>query len=67
MGLPLQIEQRSFIKYLLAEKCKLCEIYRRMCEGYREACFSQKKLYKWDKHGFATINRTEVFHQIFVG
>ena len=47
MGFPLQIEQRSFIKYLLAEKCKLCEIYQRMCEGYREACFSQKKIYKW--------------------
>ena len=43
MGFPLQIEQRSFIKYLLAEKCKRCEIYQRMCEGYREACFSQKK------------------------
>ena len=30
MGWPLQIEQRSFIKYLLAEKCKPCEIYRNL-------------------------------------
>ena len=28
VGLPPQIEQRSVIKYLLAEKCKPCEIYR---------------------------------------
>ena len=40
MGLPLQIEQRSVIKYLLAEKCDPCEIYRGMCDVYREACFS---------------------------
>ena len=67
MGWPLQIEQRSFIKYLLAEKSKPCEIYRRMYDLYREAYFSQKYLYKWAKHGLATTNRTEVFHQIFVG
>ena len=67
MGWPLQKEQRSFFKYLLAEKCKLCEIYRRIFNGYRETCFSQKNLYEWAKHGLATTNRTEVFHQIFVG
>ena len=43
MGLPLLIEQRSFIKYLLAVKYKPCEIYRRMYDLYREACFSKKK------------------------
>ena len=42
MDLPLQIEQRSVIKYLLAEKYKLCEIYRRMCDVYGEAYFSSK-------------------------
>ena len=67
MGLPLQIEQRSVIKYLLAEKCKACEIYRRMCDVYGEACFSQRNFSKWATHGFATTNRTEVCHQIFVG
>ena len=39
-SLPLQIEQRFAIKYLLAKKCKPCEIYSRMYNQYREACFS---------------------------
>ena len=67
MGLPLQIEQRSVMKYLLAEKCKPCEIYRRMYDVYGEECFSKKNVDKWVKHGFATTNRTEVCHEIFVG
>ena len=67
MGLPLQIEQRSVIKYLLAEKCKPCEIYRRMYDVYGEECFSQENADKWVKHGFTTTNRTEVCHEIFVG
>ena len=37
MGLLLQIEQRSVIKFLLAEKYKSCEIYWRMCSVNREA------------------------------
>ena len=44
MGLPLQIEQRSVIKYSLAEKYKACEIYRRMCDVYGEACFNLKNV-----------------------
>ena len=40
MSLQLQIEQRSVIKYLLAEKCKTCEKYR-ICDVYGKACFSQ--------------------------
>ena len=36
------LEQRSVIKFLVAEKSKLCEIYKRMGDAYREACFSQK-------------------------
>ena len=45
-------KQRSIIKFLMAEKCKQHRIYRRMCDVYREACFSQKTLYKWAKDGF---------------
>ena len=37
-----RFEQRSVKKFLVAEKCNPCEIYRRMCDVYREACFSQK-------------------------
>ena len=37
-------KQRSVIKFLVAEKCKPCEIYRRMCDAYGEACFSHKKI-----------------------
>ena len=36
-----RLEQRSVIKSLVAEKWKLCEIYRKMCDMYGEACFSQ--------------------------
>ena len=39
-------EQKTVIEFLMAEKSKLCEIYRRMCDKYREACFNQKNLYK---------------------
>ena len=37
-----KLEGRSVIKYLLAEKCKPCEIYWRMCDVHGEACFSQR-------------------------
>ena len=33
------LEQRSIMKFLLAEKWKPCEIYGRMCNVFREACF----------------------------
>ena len=36
-----ELEQSSIIKFLVAKKCKPCEIYR-MC---REACFSKTKKY----------------------
>ena len=29
-----RLELGFVIKFLAAEKCKLCEIYRRMCEAY---------------------------------
>ena len=37
-----KVEQKSVMKLLVAEKCKTCEIYRRMCDVYEEACFNQK-------------------------
>ena len=37
-----RLEQRSVIKVLVAEEWKPWEIYRRMCDVFREACFSQK-------------------------
>ena len=52
---------------MTTEKWKPYEIYRRMCDVYREAYFSRKDVYKWDNYGLVTTNRTEVFHQIFVG
>ena len=36
MKLVLQIEPRSINKSLLAGKCKLCEIFRGICDIYRE-------------------------------
>ena len=36
------LKQRSVMKLLLAEKCKPYEIYRRVCDVYREAWVSQK-------------------------
>ena len=47
-----RLEQRSIIKYLVAETCKPCEIYRTLCDVYEETCFNKKNLYKWVKHGF---------------
>ena len=37
-----KLEQRSVIKVLVTEKGKPSEIYRRMCDAYGEASFSQK-------------------------
>ena len=42
------------MKSLESEKCKLCEIYRRMCDVYEEACINQINVSKSAKHGFAT-------------
>ena len=37
-----KLEKRFVIKVLGAEKCKSCEIYRRMCDVYEEARFCRK-------------------------
>ena len=45
-----RLEQRSIIKFLVVERYKPYEIYRRMCDVYGEACFDEKKKpYKWAK------------------
>ena len=51
-----RLEQRSVIIFLVSEKCKPREIYRRMCDVYGEAYFSQKYVYQWTKCGFATMS-----------
>ena len=37
-----RLEQRYVIEFLLTEKCKPCEIYRRICDVNGEAYFSQE-------------------------
>ena len=44
-----RIEQRSVTKFLVGEKCKPAEIYRRMSTMYGATCFSRKNVYKWVK------------------
>ena len=48
-GACSRIEQRSVIKFLVAEGCKPSEIHRRMSTVYDTTCFSQKNVYKWAK------------------
>ena len=55
----LKLEQRPVVKFLVAEKCKPCEIYRRMCVAYRQTSFSPKDVYKWAKHWIATPSLRE--------
>ena len=50
------LEQRSVMKVLLAEKCKPCEIYRKMCDVYKEACFGEKIVFEWVEKGFASTS-----------
>ena len=48
---------KKHLKFKVTKKCKPCEVYRRMCDVYGEGCFSKKKnLYKWAKHGFASMS-----------
>ena len=55
-----RLEQRFAIKLLMAEKCKPCEFHKRMCDMYREACSSFKKIFTNGLHmGFATTNLSE--------
>ena len=54
-----RLEQKSIIKFLVAEMSKQFENYRRICDVFRTACFSQKTLYKWAKGGFAMTNMSQ--------
>ena len=38
-----KLEQRSVLKSLMTKKCKLSEIYRKMCDVHGQACFFVKK------------------------
>ena len=40
-----KLEQRSVIKFIVAEKCKPCEIYRRMCVIYMEKHVLVKEIF----------------------
>ena len=53
------LEQRSVIKFLEVEKYIRYEIYTRMFDVYKEACFSQKSIYKWIRRGFATTSLSQ--------
>ena len=44
-----RIEQRSVIKFLVAEGCKPVEIHRRMSTVCSATCFSRNNVYKWAK------------------
>ena len=44
------LEQRSVVKVLVAEKCKPCKIYRGMCDVYEGASFILKNVYKKANH-----------------
>ena len=37
-----RLKEKFIMKFVVAEKCKLCETYRRMCDVNGEACFCQK-------------------------
>ena len=45
-----RLEQRSLMKFLVAQNYKPCEIYKRMCEVYAGTRFHQIIAYKWAKY-----------------
>ena len=47
------------MKFLMAEKCKLCEIGRKTCYVYEEACFSQMG-YLWICHYEPVLKRPSI-------
>ena len=40
------LEQRSVLNFLVAKKCKIYEIYGKMCDVYWEPCLV-RNIYKW--------------------
>ena len=61
-----RLDYKSLIQFLLAEKRKPYEIYRRIFDVYREASFISENIYKSAKHGFATTNLTRK-HNLWSG
>ena len=51
-----RLEQRSIIKFLIAGKGKSYEIYIRMCDVYKEVCFSPQIFTNRPNKSFATTN-----------
>ena len=49
-----RVEQRSVLKFLMAEKSKPCESYRSMYDVYGGEFFSQKTVKELARHGFVT-------------
>ena len=43
-----RLEQRSVIKFVMAEKCKSCEIYWRTCDVNGEECVCLKECLQMD-------------------
>ena len=54
-----KVEQRSVIKFLEAEKCKLCEIYMKISMCTERHVLVKKKYYKLIKHKLATISQSQ--------
>ena len=54
-----RFEQRSVIKFLVAEKCKTWEIYRSVFDVYEEACFNKNIYANWLNMGFLQQARVE--------
>ena len=52
-----RFEQRSVIQFLMAKKCKPCEIYWRLCDAQGETCFSQKMFANWLNMGLQELIR----------
>ncbi len=53
------VKQMPVIRFLLAEKCKQYEIYRKMSDVYGKASFSKKNVYKWTKYGCETTSPSQ--------
>ena len=51
-----KLEQKSAMKFLMAENYKSCEIDKKKCDVFSEACLSVKIIYK---HGFATMSLSQ--------
>ena len=58
-----RFEQKSVIKFSMVEKNKIYEIYRRICDVYREECFL-KKNQEWVKNNVAKSEGKRQFMEL---